>query len=143
MPVHRPSVIVLQSPQIRSRGETGIIDILTSSGGTPALFPASMNYLFEYLQLLSPDEIILLGSIDLPGREREVLDHLLSLRSSKNPSREKSIARLGISISHFDKTCSVLLRKIYATIVPEMGTALLYDLNRRVLHTHFLHELRR
>ncbi len=102
-----------------------------------------MNYLFRYLQLLTDAEIARLASLDLAPRARSVFDLLSSLRQHPDPSRDMVLERLGVSSIHFDKICSILLRQVYQTIVPEEGTALLYDLNRRNLLGNFLHEFRR
>jgi len=103
-----------------------------------------MNYLFEYLQLLSGEEIASLGDLRLAPRERALLDYLVSMRGERTePSKADALQRLGISGSHFDKMSSLLLRTVYEAVVPEGGTQLLYDLNRRDLYRHFVHEMRR
>ncbi len=102
-----------------------------------------MNYLFCYLQLLSHEELALLETLDLAPRQRSVLDALIDVRGEKDAARETILSGLGLSASHFDKICSLLLRRVYDTIVPDGGRALLYDLNRRSLQANFLHELHR
>ncbi len=102
-----------------------------------------MNYLFRYLQLLTPGELDRLSGIALAPRERQVLDTLINLRTRVEPERGEAVDRIGISSAHFDKICSLLLRQVYAAVVPQGGMALLYDLNRRSLQANFLHELRR
>lgn len=103
-----------------------------------------MNYLFEYLQLLSDEEVATLATLGLAPRERTVLDHLIAMRKRREGvSKAETLHLLGISGSHFDKISSLLLRNVYKAIVPENGTMLLYDLNRRDLYGHFVHEMRR
>ncbi len=102
-----------------------------------------MNYLAKYLQLLLPEERDSLGRLSLSERERQVLEALLLLGAEEAASKTLLLATLGISNSHFDKLCSVLLDKVYTCIVPDGGTALLYDLNRRNLFGHFCHQMKK
>lgn len=102
-----------------------------------------MNYLFRYLQLLTEAEVERLETLELAPRARSVLDRLGALRHHPDPARDGVLGELSLSSIHFDKICSILLRQVYRTIVPQEGTALLYDLNRRNLLGNFLHELRR
>ncbi|HVZ37906.1 MAG TPA: hypothetical protein VHI13_01415 [Candidatus Kapabacteria bacterium] len=102
-----------------------------------------MNYLYNYLALLTREEIARTAALRLAARERDVLDALIAVRAEAAPDRDAVVRSLGISSTHFDKICSRLLRQVYHAIVPEGGMALLYDLNRRVLQNNFMHELRR
>ncbi len=102
-----------------------------------------MNYLVKYLQLLQPEERDKLGLLVLSERERQVLIALLQISADDSISKSDLLANLGISSSHFDKISSVLLDKVYAAIVPEGGTVLLYDLNRRNLFGHFCHQMKK
>src|SRR5262245_25809720 len=102
-----------------------------------------MNYLFRYLGSLSDDELALLDRIELSPRERQTLDTLLHMRGGDEPTKEEAIARLAMSGTMFDKTCSILLRSAYDAIVPEGGLALLADLEHRRLRPLTLHELGR
>lgn len=102
-----------------------------------------MNYLFRYLQLLSPEQRAALLELPLSEREHQVLAALIQAGVDDSISKAELLAGLGISSSHFDKLCSVLLDKVYAAIVPEGGTALLYDLNRRSLFGHFCHQMKK
>lgn len=101
-----------------------------------------MNYLFTYLRSLDPDERETLAHLTLRPRERETLDLLLAMEAAGEGTREVALERLAMSGTMFDKTCSVLLRQVYARVVPEGGMGLLGDLHGRGLYPHLLHELR-
>lgn len=101
-----------------------------------------MNYLFSYLHTLAPVEREQLGALPLRPRERETLAALLEIEGEKVVTKEVATARLAMSSSMFDKTCSIVLRRVYDAIVPGGGLALLRDLHGRGLHQHLLHELR-
>jgi hypothetical protein len=102
-----------------------------------------MNYLFRYMCLLTDAERTAVEQLELTERERQVLVVLLGAVAAGNASKDVLLEQLAMSGAHFDKICSVLLDKIYAVIVPEGGTALLYDLNRRSLFGHFRHQMKK
>lgn len=102
-----------------------------------------MNYLFQYLRTVTPEETERILSTDLTPRERQVLEFLLDVRTAPDTTKEEATARLAMSGVMFDKTCSVLLRNVYAAVIPEGELSLLGDLNRRGLRPLFLHEMKR
>lgn len=103
-----------------------------------------MNYLFRYLRLLTDTERAAVEQLELTGREQQVLSALLcAVASGAEVSKPVLLEQLSMSSAHFDKICSFLLDRVYAAIVPEGGTALLYDLNRRSLFGHFCHQMKK
>ncbi len=102
-----------------------------------------MNYLFQYLRTLTPQEEELLRAVPLTPREGEVLATLLALRETPEVTKEEAVGRLRMSGAMFDKTCSLLLRHAFAAIVPQGGLPLLRDLCRRGPRPLFLHEMKR
>jgi len=101
-----------------------------------------MNYLFTYLHALGEEERTQLDDLLLSPRERETLAALFAMEPKSGATKEEARVRLGMSGTMFDKTCSLLLRRVYNTIAPEGGMQLVRDLHGRGLHAHLLHEVR-
>lgn len=102
-----------------------------------------MNYLFRYLSTLLPSELDLIDRLRTTQRERQVIDLLVEIRGVPDVLKRDALDRLEMSASMFDKTCSVLLRRVLDEIVPEGGMRLLEHLVVRNIYDLFLHELRR
>lgn len=102
-----------------------------------------MNYLFKYICLLTQQEQAMLATMQVTEREQQVLQALLGIADSKKLHKAAILQQLGMSATHFDKLCSLLLDKAYAVIVPNGGTELLYHLNRRTAMSHFYHQMKR
>jgi len=87
--------------------------------------------------------VTMLQPASLRGKEQEVLD--LFLLQRKKGAVDKTLVQqeLGLSQSHFDKICSVLLDKCYKRIAPDGGLTLLTMLSSKVpaLERHFFKEL--
>jgi tetratricopeptide (TPR) repeat protein len=85
----------------------------------------------------------MLQPASLRGKEKEVLD--LFLLQRKKGAVDKTLVQqeLGLSQSHFDKICSVLLDKCYKRIAPDGGLTLLTMLSSKVpaLERHFFKEV--
>ena len=107
------------------------------------VYSLSMNYLFSYLKALDETEAERLTRCDLSPREEATLATLLDMLRDHDPTKEEACSRLEMSSSMFDKTCSLLLRKVYKAIVPEGGLSLLTDLHSKALLSNFVREVGR
>lgn len=104
-----------------------------------------MNSLFAYLSALTPPERATINRDALAARERQTLEVLEGMIPSggEGATKQEACRRLGMSGAMFDKTCSLLLRTAYRSVVPEGGLTLLEDLHRRGLTPQFRRELGR
>jgi hypothetical protein len=89
-----------------------------------------MNLLHTLLSGLRDEQVAQLDGISLHGVEQSVFTEILRLRATIEPSKIELLERLGISSSHFDKTCSILIDKVYRHFAPEGGLSLLRLLGR-------------
>lgn len=87
------------------------------------------NLLIDFLKYVSPAQKELLSSLSVSGREEQVWLYVLDKAETGDFVQEKALAKLDITLSHFHKTCSNLLTKCYALLVPQGGLALLTFLN--------------
>jgi len=102
-----------------------------------------MNYLFRYLCTLLPHELGAIDRVRTTPRERQVIDLLVEMRARPDSTRAEALDRLAMSASMFDKTCSVLLRRVLEEMAPQGDLELLEHLVLRNVNDLFLHELRR
>lgn len=70
-----------------------------------------MALLYELVSLLTEEQKGSLLKVSLPNREREVLCFVLSQRKKVFPSAT-ALKKLQMSQNHFEKACSILLRKV-------------------------------
>ena len=87
--------------------------------------------------------VTILQPASLRGKEQEVLD--LFLLQPKKGAVDKTLVQqeLGLSQSHFDKICSVLLDKCYKRIASDGGLTLLNMLSSKMpaLRTTFFQRI--
>ncbi len=99
------------------------------------------NYLHSLLAALDSDELARVRAVELPAKERALLDLCLTRISSQAPSKDEAEKLLNITGSHFDKINSLLLKKCYYALVPNGGGDLWLFLRRKNLIRHFYHDL--
>ncbi|MES2765597.1 MAG: hypothetical protein V4642_07010 [Bacteroidota bacterium] len=100
-----------------------------------------MNYLHDLINVLKDSELDQLRSLELPQRQRNVLDTMLSFRHRELPENSEIVKALDISLPHFYKVNSVLLDKCYELFAPQRGQELLHFLTVKDLFRHFHHEM--
>lgn len=101
-----------------------------------------MNYLFSYLRSLSGEEERRALALQLSPQQQNVLRAVARAANRNQKDREELLAGLSISATNFDKTCSLLLKRIAGEISGE-GYFLLSDLRNRNLYPLLLHEIKK
>ncbi len=103
-----------------------------------------MNLLFDFLKNLHDTERAKLIDLRVRGVIEEVWEALNQQVKRGTFNKEKILADLDISASHFDKVTSELLTRCYKELYPEGGYTLLNFLCMRVAFLkHFYAELNR
>lgn len=100
-----------------------------------------MSLLHSFINHLNDEEIEKIRAIQLPARERNVLETIINFRHRELPEKSELTSAIEISTQHFDKISSVLLDKCYEAFAPERGLALLDFFTMKSLHKHFSHEV--
>jgi hypothetical protein len=101
-----------------------------------------MSLLVDFIVAINDNWIALLRPALLRGKEQEVLDLFLWQRQRGAVDKDAVQQQLGLSNSHFDKICSVLLNKCYQQLAPDGELSLLTMLSAKVpaLERHFFKE---
>jgi hypothetical protein len=100
-----------------------------------------LSQLQSLLQTLSEKELAELNNLRLIGKEKVVFDYTLHYRTTILPDMSEVVKTLEISDAHYYKISSVLVRKVYMTLVPEQGIGLLQFLKRKNLFSLLRHEI--
>ncbi len=100
-----------------------------------------MSQLHSLIQSLNEDEIKIIRSNRLIGKEKEVFNYIFSCSKKELPKTESILKSLQITESHFYKIHSILIRKCYEWLIPEQGIALLQFLKRKNLFNLLRHEI--
>lgn len=100
-----------------------------------------MSQLKAFLEALDPlelEKVVLLRKI---GKEKKVFDFFKSRLGKEFLLNQKILQKLELTESHFNKACSVLLKKCYAVLYPKSGLDFLYFLKQKNLLGLFTHEI--
>lgn len=100
-----------------------------------------MSQLHALIQTLNEQELHLLRSQRLIGKEKEVFDYVI--KNANQELAETGVVQevLKLTETHYYKINSVLLRKCYQLLVPEEGIELLLFLRSKNLFTLLRHEI--
>lgn len=99
-----------------------------------------MNYLVQFLSVLTTDEVKKLKNIQLIGKEKKLLEILLEYKN-KNIPKDAILEKLQINENHFYKICSVLLDKCYEYLFESNIFLTLKFLSKRDLYQNLKHEI--
>ncbi len=101
-----------------------------------------MNYLFSYLRTLRPEEQSRVAALDLSVRQQEVLCAVAKAAKENLTDKNELLRTLSISSTNFDKTCSLLLKRLLEECSGQ-GLARLSDIRSRYLFPLLLHEIKK
>ena len=82
-----------------------------------------MALIHDLIAILSEDQIKRIKSIELPVREHQVLEFVLSKRTNKLFPSSQALKTLNLTQSHLEKICSVLMKKIIQTLAGDEAYA--------------------
>jgi len=101
-----------------------------------------MSLLADFILAINENWVTMLHPTSLRGKEKEVMDLFLQQRKNGQVDKTAVQQQLGLSNSHFDKICSILLDKCYERIAPNGDLSLLAMLGSKVpaLERHFFKE---
>ncbi len=100
-----------------------------------------MSQLHSLLQSLNKNEIALIKSKRLIGKEKELFGFICSYANSALPDTEIVLKKVNLSNSHYYKIHSILLKKCYDWLVPTNTLDLLLFLKRKNLFNLLRHEI--
>jgi hypothetical protein len=101
-----------------------------------------MNYLSELISTLNETELGGLTALNLQGREAEVFNAFVALVSNVSKNKSVSPEQLGISPTHFDKVCSILIDKILTHVASEKFEDKANFILQKGLSRMLLHEIK-